>query len=221
MPDQIQETVQRKLKTAGLEPAPEVIKEDTVVAQMSGTHFHIIANWQADIIAKTILSARKDVEEGRVFVPTNSPMLLSLPAYWKLVETIGKLPDNATDEQRKWINEKIEELSRTITEEIVESVPISDKTTAHKGIKRESSDAFRIADNVAAFETTTADITKNHNQDFDSLELEKYRGKYIAIENGEIVGSGETSLEALREARKNNPNRKVSLKLLSDVDIGL
>lgn len=52
-------------------------------------------------------------------------------------------------------------------------------------------------------------------------ELERYRGRYVAIENNRVVASGTNSVEALAEARKDNPKRKVLLKLVSDSDIGL
>jgi Family of unknown function (DUF5678) len=55
----------------------------------------------------------------------------------------------------------------------------------------------------------------------DEPNIEQYRGKYVAIENNKVVASGTNSIETLAEARKENPNRKVLLKLVSDSDIGL
>jgi hypothetical protein len=55
----------------------------------------------------------------------------------------------------------------------------------------------------------------------DEPKLEQYRGKYVALENNKVVGSGKNSMEALSEAIKDNPKRKVLLKLVSDSDIGL
>lgn len=51
--------------------------------------------------------------------------------------------------------------------------------------------------------------------------LERYSGMYVALENNRVVGSGKNSMEALAEARKDDPKRKVLLKLVSDSDIGL
>jgi hypothetical protein len=55
----------------------------------------------------------------------------------------------------------------------------------------------------------------------DVPNLERYRGKYVAIENNKVVASGYNSIEALAVARKDDQKRKFLQKLVSDSDIGL
>ncbi|HEX2304940.1 MAG TPA: DUF5678 domain-containing protein [Nitrososphaeraceae archaeon] len=117
------------------------------------------------------------------------------------------MPDDIDEEQKWIINEKIEELYQTtnsITHSIREYVPVSDNVTATK--------------------IQASKVQRKTNLDWlltNPPELERYRGRYVAIENAKIVGSGRTSGEALAEAKKDNPKRKVLLKLVSDTDIGL
>ena len=47
-----------------------------------------------------------------------------------------------------------------------------------------------------------------------SIDVKKYGGKQLAIVDGKIVATGETSDEVVRKARKNYPD-----KLLSDIHI--
>jgi len=129
------------------------------------------------------------------------------PACSELLESLEKLPENLDANHKRIINGKIEEISRTaknLTRNVDENVPASDK--------------------VIAVRTLSSAAQKRTNLDWslsNPPEHEWYRGKYVAIENARVVGSGRTSGEALAEARKDNPKRGVLLKLVSDVDIGL
>lgn len=55
----------------------------------------------------------------------------------------------------------------------------------------------------------------------NSTELNYYRGKYVAIKDGRVIGSGNTSIEAKKEARKKKPDGKITLMLVSETDFGL
>lgn len=52
-------------------------------------------------------------------------------------------------------------------------------------------------------------------------ELNKFQGKYIAIADGKIVGSGESLSEARSRAKKNAPNKEPMIMGVSDSDFGL
>lgn len=194
MVKQVVEEVEKKLKIVGMEPTSENIKNG-VIAQVSGTHYHIISDFSDSSFSNVGFGVRgaggKDI--ANLF-----------PAYAELVQSLERLPDNIDDRQKIIINEKIEEISKTITENIIENVAIADKAKAEK-----------IPASEALRKTNLDWIVSN------PPELEQYKGKYVAIENGKVVGSGTTSVEAVEEARKDIPNRKVLLKLVSDTDIGL
>jgi hypothetical protein len=206
MATQVSAEVERKLKSIGMIPAQE-IKEDAVIAQVSGTQYRIISNLN---FSTTISAASRSLEQaittGAVVFPKKNVSEL-FPAYPKLLEAINELPENIDEIYRKTINEKIEDVSttlKTITRNITENVSSSEKLTTR----------------IMSVSTTQKKVNLNRILSSPS-EFAEYRGKYVALEDGEIVGSGKTSIEALTEARRGNPERKISLKLLSDTDIGL
>jgi hypothetical protein len=53
------------------------------------------------------------------------------------------------------------------------------------------------------------------------VELNNYNGKYVAIKDGKVIGSGNTSIEAKKEARKKEPEGKITFMLVSNNDFGL
>jgi hypothetical protein len=190
MAAQVAEEVEKKLKTVGFKPTSEDIKSG-IIAQVSGTHYHVLSYFSNTSFSDVASNVNKDI--AKIF-----------PAYDGLVRSLEKLPENLNDNQRRIINDKIEEISKTIKRDIVENVSVSDKLTPEK--------------------ISAAEVQKKTNLDWilsNPSELEQYIGKYVAIENAKVVGSGNTSIEALTEARRDDPSRKVLLKLVSDTDIGL
>jgi Family of unknown function (DUF5678) len=197
MTEQVAEVVERKLKTAGIKPTSEEIKENAVIAQVSGTQFHILKD-SVRLVAVYDTMPEETVKKN---------LTESFPSYFKLIQSIVKLPENIDEKDKYIINKKIEEAWRTvetITRNIVEDVSTNDKTTINK--------------------IPSSEVQKKTNLDWiisNPPELEQYKGKYVAIENAKVVGSGKTSVEAFTQAKKDNPGRKVLLKLVSDSDIGM
>jgi hypothetical protein len=133
MSEQTLETVEKNLKGAGMKPTPEVIKEDAIVAQVSGTQYHVISDLVSYVTLFNMFQAsratRESTSEGTTVVPAVMSAVIPkknitqlFPAYWKLLDSIERLPENIDDERKSFINEKIEELSRTIIE-FVSSTP--------------------------------------------------------------------------------------------------
>lgn len=52
-----------------------------------------------------------------------------------------------------------------------------------------------------------------------SDEVEKYGGKYIAISKDGILGAGDTAGEALKSAKKKNPDAKPAVMLVPSGDL--
>jgi hypothetical protein len=208
MSNQVAEEVEKKLKNAGIKPSSDKIK-DAVVAQVSGTQYHIISDIPVNNFIKYFIHAFDTTQEIKLKREALPRKIIDelFPAYFVFLDSVEKLPDDIDERQKRIINDKIEELYRTtkdITRSIREYVPVSDNITATK--------------------VPASKVQRNTNLDWlltNPPELEHYRGRYVAIENAKVVGSGRTSGEALAEARKDNPKRKVLLKLVSDTDIGL
>lgn len=84
--------------------------------------------------------------------------------------------------------------------------------------KASSEKLFRqLSELIASYKVETGSSTRTSTDD----ELASYYGKYVALEDNKIVGSGNTSADALSQARSENPERKVKIKYVSDSDIGL
>jgi Family of unknown function (DUF5678) len=201
MTSQIVEKIEKKFKTAGLEPTSENI-HDAVLAEVSSTQYHIISNFISHAMMSAAVHVLEDTKEGAVFIPEKDITVL-FPAFPKLIESLEKLPENIDDEQRRIINEEIEKLSKTIAR---------------------NNDEHAITERATIQKIPSSQIQEKTNLDWllsNPPELEQYRGKYVAIENAKVIGSGKTSVEALAKARKDNPRRKVLLKLVSDSDIGI
>ena len=52
-------------------------------------------------------------------------------------------------------------------------------------------------------------------------ELQEYRGKHIAIFNQEIIGSGNTSVEAYRQAKQKISSSNPALAYVQDTPVGI
>ena len=126
MPAQVIEEVEKKFKVVGMKPTSENI-QDSVVAQVSGTQYHIIGPGTATASVRIPTDFSNSAVGSIIPMTKNISQVFS--AYHELGKSLEKLTANVEDTQIMMFNDKIKELLTIIKKAVTDNgSPVSKPT---------------------------------------------------------------------------------------------